>query len=71
MRALILKLKDLKFMSMSFRLRNDDEGQWIEEELGQDIRWRYRVNSVLYQGQSEHQYIDFVDTPTFGKVNCV
>mmetsp|Transcript_15456 Transcript_15456/g.33523 ORF Transcript_15456/g.33523 Transcript_15456/m.33523 type:complete len:313 (+) Transcript_15456:180-1118(+) len=41
---------------------------WLEEELGDDYRWSYRVTSVLFSGKSEFQEIDLVDTPTFGKV---
>lgn len=41
---------------------------WLEEDLGDDYRWSYRVTSVLFSGKSEFQEIDLVDTPTFGKV---
>lgn len=40
----------------------------LEEDLGDDYRWSYRVTSVLFSGKSEYQEIDLVDTPTFGKV---
>ena len=40
----------------------------VEEDLGPDYRWSYRVTSVLYSGRSQFQEIDLVDTPTFGKV---
>ncbi len=40
----------------------------LEEDLGDDYRWSYRVTSVLFSGKSEFQEIDLVDTPTFGKV---
>ncbi len=42
---------------------------WLEEDLGDDYRWSYRVTSVLFSGKSEYQEVDLVDTPTFGKVN--
>ena len=41
---------------------------WLEEDLGNDIRWSYRVSKVLFSGKSEFQDIDLVETPTFGKV---
>lgn len=41
---------------------------WLEEDLGDDHRWSYRVSSVLYSGKSEYQEVDLVDTPTWGKV---
>lgn len=40
----------------------------LEEDLGDDYRWSYRVTKVLYSGKSEFQEVDLVDTPTFGKV---
>lgn len=46
----------------------DTKRLWLEEDLGDDYRWSYRVNSVLFSGKSEYQAIDLVDTPTFGKV---
>ncbi|KAG2429255.1 hypothetical protein HXX76_011024 [Chlamydomonas incerta] len=41
---------------------------WLEEDLGDDYRWSYRVSEVLFSGRSEFQEIDLVDTPTWGKV---
>eukprot|EP00201_Polytomella_parva_P001359 CAMPEP_0175084484 /NCGR_PEP_ID=MMETSP0052_2-20121109/28086_1 /TAXON_ID=51329 ORGANISM="Polytomella parva, Strain SAG 63-3" /NCGR_SAMPLE_ID=MMETSP0052_2 /ASSEMBLY_ACC=CAM_ASM_000194 /LENGTH=315 /DNA_ID=CAMNT_0016356295 /DNA_START=14 /DNA_END=961 /DNA_ORIENTATION=- len=41
---------------------------WLEEDLGDDYRWSYRVSEVLFSGKSEFQDVDLVDTPTFGKV---
>ncbi|KAL6760201.1 S-adenosyl-L-methionine-dependent methyltransferase [Haematococcus lacustris] len=41
---------------------------WLEEDLGDDYRWSYRVTRVLFSGKSEFQEIDLVDTPTWGKV---
>jgi thermospermine synthase len=41
----------------------------LEEDLGDDYKWLYRVNGVLYSGKSEFQDIDLVDTPTWGKVH--
>lgn len=40
----------------------------LEEDLGDDYRWSYRVNRVLFSGKSEYQEVDLVDTPTWGKV---
>nr|ADI46921.1 SPS1m [Volvox carteri f. nagariensis] len=41
---------------------------WLEEELGDDYRWSYRVSAVLFSGRSPHQEVDLVETPTWGKV---
>lgn len=41
---------------------------WLEEDLGDDHRWSYRVSSVLFSGKSVFQEVDLVDTPTWGKV---
>lgn len=41
---------------------------WLEEDLGDDYRWSYRVSSVLFSGKSQYQEVDLVDTPTWGKV---
>mmetsp|Transcript_7337 Transcript_7337/g.18196 ORF Transcript_7337/g.18196 Transcript_7337/m.18196 type:complete len:314 (-) Transcript_7337:235-1176(-) len=41
---------------------------WLEEDLGDDYRWSYRVTQVLFSGKSEYQEVDLVDTPTWGKV---
>ncbi|GFR43194.1 hypothetical protein Agub_g4186 [Astrephomene gubernaculifera] len=41
---------------------------WLEEDLGDDYRWSYRVSEVLFSGRSEYQEVDLVDTPTWGKV---
>ena len=43
----------------------------LEEDLGDDYRWSYRVSEVLFSGRSEFQEIDLVDTPTWGKVRGV
>ena len=40
----------------------------LEEDLGDDYRWSYRVSKVLYSGKSDYQEVDLVDTPTWGKV---
>ncbi|KAG1681637.1 hypothetical protein FOA52_014146 [Chlamydomonas sp. UWO 241] len=44
---------------------------WLEEDLGDDYRWSYRVTKVLFSGKSEFQEVDLVDTPTFGKESVV
>nr|BAU61577.1 spermine synthase [Gonium pectorale]BAU61601.1 spermine synthase [Gonium pectorale] len=41
---------------------------WLEEDLGDDYRWSYRVSAVLFSGRSTYQEVDLVDTPTWGKV---
>jgi thermospermine synthase len=40
----------------------------LEEDLGDDHRWSYRVSAVMFSGRSEYQEVDLVDTPTWGKV---
>lgn len=42
----------------------------LEEDLGDDYRWSYRVSKVLFSGKSEFQEVDLVDTPTWGKVRA-
>nr|BBC28481.1 spermine synthase [Eudorina sp. NIES-3984] len=41
---------------------------WLEEDLGEDYRWSYRVSAVLFSGRSPYQEVDLVETPTWGKV---
>ncbi|EFJ44354.1 hypothetical protein VOLCADRAFT_76291 [Volvox carteri f. nagariensis] len=41
---------------------------WLEEDLGDDYRWSYRVSAVLFSGRSLYQEVDLVETPTWGKV---
>ncbi len=41
----------------------------LEEDLGDDYRWSYRVSAVLFSGRSPYQEVDLVETPTWGKVN--
>ncbi|GLI62883.1 spermine synthase 1 [Volvox africanus] len=41
---------------------------WLEEDLGDDYRWSYRVSAVLFSGRSSYQEVDLVETPTWGKV---
>jgi len=40
---------------------------WLEEDLGDDLKWSMRVNEVLYSGKSEYQEVDLIDVGPFGK----
>lgn len=46
---------------------NQDNGFWFEEEIDQDLKWSFALNSVLYKGTSEYQDIVLLDTKRFGK----
>ncbi|XP_058108560.1 thermospermine synthase ACAULIS5 [Magnolia sinica] len=41
---------------------------WYEEEIDNDLKWSFALNSVLYRGTSEYQDIALLDTKHFGKV---
>lgn len=47
---------------------NQDSGFWFEEEIDEDLKWSFALNSVLYKGTSEYQDIVLLDTKRFGKV---
>lgn len=40
---------------------------WLEEDLGDDLKWSMRIKNVLYSGRSQYQEIDLVNTGPFGK----
>ncbi|KAG9457319.1 hypothetical protein H6P81_001827 [Aristolochia fimbriata] len=40
---------------------------WYEEEIDEDIKWSFALNSVLHRGTSEFQEIALLDTKRFGK----
>ncbi|CAL0332197.1 unnamed protein product [Lupinus luteus] len=40
---------------------------WYEEIIDDDLKWSYKLNSVLYKGISEYQEIALLDTKSFGK----
>ncbi|XP_010277477.1 PREDICTED: thermospermine synthase ACAULIS5-like [Nelumbo nucifera] len=40
---------------------------WYEEEIEQDLRWCYALNSILHTGASQYQDIALLDTRPFGK----
>ncbi|KAJ8621357.1 hypothetical protein MRB53_029886 [Persea americana] len=50
-------------------LRKDDHSKcyWYEEELDNDLKWSFALNSILYRGSSEYQDIALLDTKHFGK----
>ncbi|GAB4836956.1 amp-CoA ligase [Ancistrocladus abbreviatus] len=41
---------------------------WYEEEIDDDLKWSFALNSVLHKGTSEYQDIILLDTKHFGKV---
>ncbi|GMH12392.1 hypothetical protein Nepgr_014233 [Nepenthes gracilis] len=40
---------------------------WFEEEIDDDLKWSFALNSVLHEGTSEYQNIVLLDTKHFGK----
>ncbi|KAK7261028.1 hypothetical protein RIF29_27331 [Crotalaria pallida] len=40
---------------------------WFEEIIDDDLKWSYKLNSVLHKGISEYQEIALLDTKRFGK----
>ncbi|XP_027081244.1 thermospermine synthase ACAULIS5 [Coffea arabica] len=47
---------------------HQNDGTWFEEEIDDDLRWSFALNSVLHKGTSEYQDIALLDTKKFGKV---
>uniref|UniRef100_A0ACD5ZJR2 Uncharacterized protein n=1 Tax=Avena sativa TaxID=4498 RepID=A0ACD5ZJR2_AVESA len=45
----------------------EDESKWYEEEIDDDLKIRYALNSVLHRGTSKYQEIALIDTKHFGK----
>ncbi|TVU33217.1 hypothetical protein EJB05_25007 [Eragrostis curvula] len=44
-----------------------EESKWYEEEIDDDLKLCYRLNSVLHRGASKYQEIALIDTKHFGK----
>ncbi|THU61251.1 hypothetical protein C4D60_Mb07t21330 [Musa balbisiana] len=40
---------------------------WYEEEIEQNLRWCFALNSILHTGSSQYQDIALLDTKPFGK----
>ncbi|XP_068652392.1 thermospermine synthase ACAULIS5-like [Aristolochia californica] len=40
---------------------------WYEEEIDEDLRWSFALNSILHTGASQYQDIALLDTKPFGK----
>ncbi|XP_020202325.1 thermospermine synthase ACAULIS5 isoform X1 [Cajanus cajan] len=40
---------------------------WYEEEIEEDLRWCFALNSILHTGASQYQDIALLDTKPFGK----
>lgn len=47
--------------------RREEESQWFEEEIDDDLKLCYAINSVLHRGASKYQEIALIDTKHFGK----
>lgn len=41
---------------------------WFEEEIEEDLRWVFRITSILHTGVSEFQDIELIESGPFGKV---
>ncbi|KAM0857497.1 hypothetical protein ACQ4PT_048461 [Festuca glaucescens] len=44
-----------------------EESKWYEEEIDDDLKLCYSLNSVLHRGTSKYQEIALIDTKHFGK----
>ncbi|KAK9274417.1 hypothetical protein L1049_019232 [Liquidambar formosana] len=49
-------------------INNHSNCRWFEEEISDDLKWSFALNSVLHIGISEYQDIALLDTKHFGKV---
>uniref|UniRef100_A0A0A9HTE3 thermospermine synthase n=1 Tax=Arundo donax TaxID=35708 RepID=A0A0A9HTE3_ARUDO len=49
------------------QLRCEEESKWYEEEIDDDLKLCYALNSVLHRGVSKYQEIALIDTKHFGK----
>ncbi|CAO2037840.1 unnamed protein product [Urochloa humidicola] len=47
--------------------RGEEESEWFEEEIDDDLKLCYALNSVLHRGTSKYQEIALIDTKHFGK----
>ncbi|XP_010669338.2 thermospermine synthase ACAULIS5 isoform X2 [Beta vulgaris subsp. vulgaris] len=47
---------------------NQENEFWYEEEIDEDLKWSFALNSVLQKATSEYQDIVLLDTKRFGKV---
>ncbi|MQL86858.1 hypothetical protein Taro_019395 [Colocasia esculenta] len=41
--------------------------RWYEEEIADDLKWSFALNSILHRGTSKYQDIALLDTKHFGK----
>ncbi|MFS7978626.1 putative thermospermine synthase [Helianthus anomalus] len=41
---------------------------WYEEEIEEDLRWCFALNSILHTGATQFQDIQLLDTKPFGKI---
>ncbi|CAM0942970.1 unnamed protein product [Alopecurus aequalis] len=46
---------------------DEEESKWYQEEIDEDLKLCYALNSVLHQGASKYQEIALIDTKHFGK----
>jgi thermospermine synthase len=47
--------------------QREEESKWYEEEIDDDLKLCYALNSVLHRGASKYQEIALIDTKHFGK----
>uniref|UniRef100_A0A7C9CR61 thermospermine synthase n=1 Tax=Opuntia streptacantha TaxID=393608 RepID=A0A7C9CR61_OPUST len=51
--------------------KNHDQAQrkscWYEEEIEDNLRWSFALNSILHTGATQYQDIQLLDTKPFGK----
>ncbi|KAJ6795461.1 thermospermine synthase ACAULIS5 [Iris pallida] len=45
----------------------EERCKWYEEEIDDDLKWSFALNSVLHKGTSKYQDIALLDTKHFGK----
>ncbi|GMH29260.1 hypothetical protein Nepgr_031103 [Nepenthes gracilis] len=41
---------------------------WYQEDIDDDLRWSFSLNSILHEGVTQYQDIQLLDTKPFGKV---
>ncbi|KAL5071608.1 hypothetical protein RYX36_022495 [Vicia faba] len=51
----------------NLNLVDDDDSTWYEEVIDEDLKWSFKLNSVLHKAISEYQDIALIDTKRFGK----
>ncbi|WOL20193.1 thermospermine synthase ACAULIS5 [Canna indica] len=60
-------VKDVYAASAFDHRHGVDACKWYEEEIDDDLKWSFALNSVLHRGTSKYQDIALIDTKHFGK----